>query len=73
MLRRRTRSAGVSSVTPLTLALLGGGELRSGKLTPVSCSDSSHSRRAVSASRAASLRPTSVGWPRPSWKPSGPT
>jgi hypothetical protein len=45
----------------------------SGKLTRVSSSESSHSRRAVSSSLAAPLRPTSVGWPRLSWKPSGPT
>jgi hypothetical protein len=41
--------------------------------TPVSSSDRVHSRSAVSVSRAAPLRPTSVGWPRCSWKPSGPS
>ena len=45
----------------------------SGKRTPVSSSDSAHSAAATRGSLAAALRPTSVGWPRPSWKPSGPT
>ena len=45
----------------------------SGKLTPVSSSDSSHRRPATTTSLARPLRPTSLGWPRCSWKPSGPT
>jgi DNA-binding SARP family transcriptional activator len=44
-----------------------------GKLVPVSFSESSHSRRADSASPAALLRPTRRGCPRCSARPSGPT
>ena len=40
---------------------------------PVRRSDSSHSAVATARSDAAPLRPTSVGAPRASWKPSGPT
>jgi ABC-2 type transport system ATP-binding protein len=45
----------------------------SGNGVPVSRSEASHSAAAVSGSLAAAERPTSVGCPRPSWKPSGPT
>ena len=44
----------------------------SGKRTPVSSSETSQSRRATSASLAASDRPTSFGAPRCSMKPPGP-
>jgi L-2,4-diaminobutyrate decarboxylase len=44
----------------------------SGNVVFVSSSDSSHSRRAVSSSLAARLRPTSRGCPRCSPMPSGP-
>ena len=45
---------------------------RSGKLTAVSCSETSHGRRAASVSYALSERPTSVGPPRPSMNLLGP-
>ena len=44
----------------------------SGNRTPVSCSETSHSRRATAVSFAASERSTSFGWPRISMKPPGP-
>jgi 4-amino-4-deoxy-L-arabinose transferase-like glycosyltransferase len=44
----------------------------SGKRVPVSSSETSHRRRAVSVSRAALERPTSFGLPRISSSPSGP-
>ena len=49
-----------------------GVETPSPKRTPVSSSETSHSRRATSASSAASLRPTSFGAPRCSMNPPGP-
>lgn len=45
----------------------------SGKAVPVSSSETVHSRRATARSRAAFDRPTSLGAPRPSSRPSGPT
>lgn len=44
----------------------------SGKVTPVSCSDSDQSRRPVAGSWAAATACTSMGAPRVSWKPEGP-
>jgi hypothetical protein len=49
------------------------GRLSTGKPTPVSPSDASHSRSAAATSLAAVLRPTSVGAPRISIGPLGPT
>ena len=44
----------------------------SGKVTPVSCSDSDQSRRPVTGSWAAAMACTSMAMPRIPWKPEGP-
>ena len=51
----------------------GGGAAQSGKVTPVSSSDSDHSAAADSGSLAALVRPTIFGRPRHSPRPEGPT
>ena len=60
---------------PVTASVRGTAQCRlvTGNVVAVSSSDAVHSAAAVSRSVAAALRPTSVGCPRLSWNPSGPT